>query len=97
MRSERKLGGWHWSVLGWQGLVAHSGLCLHLIILAEASWSKRLHMQVGYDSSLVLFFDCPEDVLERRLLSRNQVGPGRGCLDVVGWEQGMGGEGAAST
>lgn len=27
---------------------------------------------VGYDCSLVLFFDCPEDVLEKRLLSRNQ-------------------------
>ena len=27
---------------------------------------------VGYDCSLVLFFDCPEDVLEKRILSRNQ-------------------------
>lgn len=27
---------------------------------------------VGYDCSLVLFFDCPEDELERRLLARNQ-------------------------
>jgi UMP-CMP kinase len=27
---------------------------------------------VGYDCALVLFFDCPEDVLEKRLLSRNQ-------------------------
>ncbi len=30
-------------------------------------------MQVGYDATLVLFFDCPEDVLEKRLLSRNEV------------------------
>ncbi|KAL6760985.1 uridylate kinase [Haematococcus lacustris] len=27
---------------------------------------------VGYDCSLVLFFDCPEAVLEKRLLARNQ-------------------------
>mmetsp|Transcript_11223 Transcript_11223/g.19675 ORF Transcript_11223/g.19675 Transcript_11223/m.19675 type:complete len:205 (+) Transcript_11223:53-667(+) len=26
----------------------------------------------GYDCSLVLYFDCPESVLEERLLSRNQ-------------------------
>jgi adenylate kinase family enzyme len=29
---------------------------------------------VGYDCELVLFFDCPEAVLEARLLGRNQVG-----------------------
>ncbi|GAX85059.1 hypothetical protein CEUSTIGMA_g12479.t1 [Chlamydomonas eustigma] len=27
---------------------------------------------VGYDCQLVLYFDCPEEVLEHRLLSRNQ-------------------------
>lgn len=27
---------------------------------------------MGFDCSLVLFFDCPETVLEKRLLSRNQ-------------------------
>jgi UMP-CMP kinase len=27
---------------------------------------------VGYDCQLVLYFDCPEEVLEQRLLSRNQ-------------------------
>lgn len=32
-------------------------------------------LQVGYDCALVLFFDCPEDVLEARLLGRNQVLP----------------------
>lgn len=30
--------------------------------------------QFGYDCSLVLYFDCPEEVLEARLLARNQVG-----------------------
>ncbi len=27
---------------------------------------------MGYDCELVLYFDCPEEVLERRLLARNQ-------------------------
>ena len=27
---------------------------------------------MGFDCSLVLYFDCPESVLEKRLLSRNQ-------------------------
>lgn len=32
-----------------------------------------LTLQVGYDAALVLSFECPEEVLEQRLLSRNQV------------------------
>lgn len=29
-------------------------------------------MQTGIQPKFVLFFDCPEDVLERRLLGRNE-------------------------
>eukprot|EP00959_Pyramimonas_sp_CCMP1952_P072071 1505238-Pyramimonas_sp.AAC.1 len=27
---------------------------------------------MGYDCDFVLFFDCPEDVMEKRLLGRNE-------------------------
>lgn len=30
-------------------------------------------VQTGIEPEFVLFFDCPEEELERRLLSRNQV------------------------
>lgn len=30
--------------------------------------------QTGTEPDLVLFFDCPEDEMVKRLLSRNQVG-----------------------
>lgn len=31
-------------------------------------------LQTGIEPAFVLFFDCPEEEMERRLLSRNQVG-----------------------
>ena len=30
-------------------------------------------MQIGAEPDIVLFFDCPEDEMVKRVLSRNQV------------------------
>ncbi len=46
----------------------------------NASNMETFKTVVGFDCSLVLFFDCPEDVLERRLLARNQ-----GRVDGEAW------------
>lgn len=43
-------------------------------VLNAASPSVRCHnlLQTGIEPEFVLFFDCPEEVMERRLLGRNQ-------------------------
>jgi UMP-CMP kinase len=33
---------------------------------------RSVHVQTGVSPAFVLFFDCPEDVLEQRLLGRNE-------------------------
>ncbi len=47
-------------------------------------------LQVGYDATLVLFFDCPEEVLEKRLLGRNQVSCWHEARGHVCWGHGGG-------
>lgn len=32
-------------------------------------------LQTGIEPTFVLYFDCPEEEMEKRLLSRNQVNP----------------------
>lgn len=54
--------------------IAESGKLVVLIDGFPRNLENRAAFEwlVGYDCSFVLFFDCPEDVLEKRLLSRNQ-------------------------
>jgi hypothetical protein len=37
-------------------------------------------MQTGIEPEFILFFDCPEEEMEKRILSRNQVKNLVGCL-----------------
>ena len=46
--------------------------------LWSCSW---LPLQTGIEPQFILFFDCPEEEMERRLLGRNQV---------LGWHMSLG-------
>ena len=37
------------------------------------TFSFPLSLQTGIEPQFILFFDCPEEVMEQRLLGRNQV------------------------
>jgi len=39
----------------------------------SVSLSRFLSLQTGIEPQFILFFDCPEEEMERRLLGRNQV------------------------
>jgi hypothetical protein len=39
-------------------------------------------MQTGIEPEFILFFDCPEEEMEKRILSRNQVKNLVGCLVI---------------
>jgi hypothetical protein len=38
------------------------------------------NMQTGIEPEFILFFDCPEEEMEKRILSRNQVKNLVGCF-----------------
>lgn len=40
-------------------------------------------MQVGVEPDLVLFFECPEEEMMKRVLSRNQVTKLGGLIDII--------------